>query len=94
MIAPSRTAAGGSGGNEHYRINYPNKETKKGNERQVRQTKSLTALFREVVIPGIGVDQPQQHWDLFLDLLQRIFVYDQRKRISAREALEHPFLAQ
>ena len=94
VIAPSRTAAGGSGGNEHYRINYPNKETKKGSERQVRQTKSLTALFREVVIPGIGVDQPQQHWDLFLDLLQRIFVYDQRKRISAREALEHPFLAQ
>jgi dual-specificity kinase len=95
VIAPSRSAASGnnSDGNEHYRINYPNKETKKGSERQVRQTKSLTALFREVVIPGIGVDQPQRHWDLFLDLLQRIFVYDQRKRISAREALEHPFLA-
>ncbi|KAF5099672.1 hypothetical protein D0Z00_001555 [Geotrichum galactomycetum] len=90
VIAPSRSTASGS---DHYRINYPNKETKKGSERQVRQTKSLTALFREVVIPGIGVDQPQRHWDLFLDLLQRIFVYDQRKRISAREALEHPFLA-
>lgn len=28
---------------------------------------------------------------LFLDLLQKIFVYDPAKRITAREALEHPW---
>lgn len=91
VISPSRTTGSSSG--EHYRINYPNNDSKKGSERQVRQTKSLTELFRDVVIPKVGVDQPQHHWDLFLDLLQRIFIYDQRKRISARQALEHPFLA-
>jgi dual-specificity kinase len=28
---------------------------------------------------------------LFLDLLQRIFVYDPKNRISAKEALKHPW---
>lgn len=28
---------------------------------------------------------------LFLDLLRRIFVYDPKKRITAREALKHPW---
>lgn len=28
---------------------------------------------------------------LFLDLLKKIFVYDPAKRITAREALEHPW---
>jgi dual-specificity kinase len=28
---------------------------------------------------------------LFLDLLRKIFVYDPKKRISAREALKHPW---
>lgn len=27
----------------------------------------------------------------FLDLLQRIFIYDPEKRITAKEALDHPF---
>lgn len=28
---------------------------------------------------------------LFLDLLKRIFVYDPKKRITAKEALKHPW---
>lgn len=28
---------------------------------------------------------------LFLDLLRKIFVYDPKKRITAREALKHPW---
>ena len=28
---------------------------------------------------------------LFLDLLKRIFVYDPKKRITARDALKHPW---
>ena len=30
---------------------------------------------------------------LFLDLLRKIFVYDPKKRITAREALKHPWFA-
>ncbi|KAL1628436.1 serine threonine protein kinase CMGC group [Diplodia seriata] len=30
----------------------------------------------------------------FLDLLKRIFVYDPSKRISAKEALNHPWFTQ
>lgn len=32
--------------------------------------------------------------ELFLDLLRQIFVYDPKKRITAREALKHPWFSE
>ena len=38
--------------------------------------------------------QPRTSFDRqFLDLLQRIFVYDPRRRITAKEALRHPWFS-
>lgn len=71
------------------KINYPNASTKKTSEKHVRATRSLTHIIQGV-IPYVDADAT--FWKLFLDLLGKIFVYDPRKRITAREALKHPWL--
>lgn len=71
------------------KLNYPNSTTKKASEKHVRATRTLSHIIKSV-IPYIDADKT--YWKLFLDLLGKIFVYDPRKRISAQEALMHPWL--
>ncbi|SAL98965.1 hypothetical protein [Absidia glauca] len=62
---------------------YPAPETKPEN---IKYVNTLRPLYK--IIP---TSLSKGHV-LFLDLLERILVYDPRTRISASEALQHPFL--
>ncbi|KAK9464416.1 kinase-like domain-containing protein [Lipomyces arxii] len=64
------------------RLDYPNSATSKTSKKYVRAMKRL-----DEIIPGRD-DEFHAH---FLDLLQRIFVYEPGDRISARDALAHPW---
>lgn len=58
---------------------YPLPDTPRQSKKFVRAMKRL-----EEIIP-----ETNRFNKLFLDLLRRIFVYDPKKRITAREALKH-----
>ncbi|KAI1810715.1 kinase-like domain-containing protein [Poronia punctata] len=63
------------------KLDYPTPETTRASRRFVRNMKRLCDI-----IPSTSPFLRQ-----FLDLLQKIFVYDPAKRITAREALAHPW---
>lgn len=63
---------------------YPLTDTPRQSRKFVRGMKRL-----EEVIPATNAFNRQ-----FLDLLRKIFVYDPKKRITAREALKHPWFAE
>lgn len=62
-------------------LTYPMPDTPRQSRKFVRGMKRL-----EEIIP-----QTTNFNRLFLDLLRKIFVYDPKKRITAREALKHPW---
>ncbi|CAE7031122.1 hypothetical protein PTNB73_05299 [Pyrenophora teres f. teres] len=66
---------------KNYKLDYPNAETNKASRKYVKAMKKLPET-----IPA-HTDFNRQ----FLDLLRRIFVYDPKKRITAKEALQHPW---
>ncbi|KAI0201390.1 kinase-like domain-containing protein [Astrocystis sublimbata] len=63
------------------KLDYPTTETTRASRRFVRNMKRLSDI--------IPITSPFLR--LFLDLLQKIFVYDPAKRITARQALAHPW---
>lgn len=63
------------------KLDYPSQETTRASRRFVKAMKRL-----DEIIPA-NTHFLQQ----FLDLLGKIFVYDPNKRITARQALEHPW---
>lgn len=79
----------GSGGNTSSaakyfrgpRLDYPNAETTRASKKYVNAMKHL-----QDIIPSSTSFNKQ-----FLDLLKKIFVYDPHKRISAKDALKHPW---
>jgi len=60
---------------------YPFPDTPRQSRKYVRGMKRL----EEIVPPTTTFNKA------FLDLLRKIFVYDPKKRITAREALKHPW---
>ncbi|CAN9116481.1 Dual specificity protein kinase [Alternaria tenuissima] len=66
---------------KNYKLDYPNADTNKASKKYVKAMKKLPET-----IPA-HTDFNRQ----FLDLLRRIFVYDPKKRITAKEALQHPW---
>lgn len=60
---------------------YPAADTPRQSRRFVKAMKRLD----EIIPPTNNFNK------LFLDLLRKIFVYDPKKRITARQALEHPW---
>ncbi|EEQ89595.2 hypothetical protein RJZ56_000223 [Blastomyces dermatitidis] len=63
------------------KLDYPNAETSKASKKYVRAMKPLHEF-----IPA--TTNFNKH---FLDLLRRIFVYDPKARITAKQALKHPW---
>ena len=62
-------------------LNYPLPDTPRQSRKFVRSMKKL-----DEIIP-----QTTPFNKHFLDLLRKIFVYDPKKRITARQALAHPW---
>jgi len=78
------TRSGGNPASKYFKrlkLDYPTPETTRASRRFVKNMKRL----QDIMPPS------NQFLRLFLDLLQKIFVYDPAKRITAREALEHPW---
>ncbi|CAG8784975.1 31870_t:CDS:2, partial [Racocetra persica] len=63
-------------------LNYPNDDTTKQSRKYVKSLRTL----EEVIEPGRSTFKEQ-----FYDLLHRLLIYDPDERISARDALRHPF---
>ncbi|CAK7244430.1 MAG: serine threonine protein kinase CMGC group [Sporothrix thermara] len=63
------------------RLDYPSEDTTRASRRFVKAMKKLNDI-----IPASSSFLRQ-----FLDLLKRIFIYDPSQRITAKEALEHPW---
>ncbi|KAJ5998106.1 hypothetical protein N7499_005515 [Penicillium canescens] len=63
------------------KLDYPNNETTRASRKYVRAMKGLTEF--------IPTNTPFNR--SFLDLLQKIFVYDPKNRITAKAALKHPW---
>ncbi|CAK7268343.1 serine threonine protein kinase CMGC group [Sporothrix epigloea] len=78
------TRNGGNPASKYFkrlRLDYPCEETTRASRRFVKAMKKLNDI-----IPVSSSFMRQ-----FLDLLKRIFVYDPSQRISAKEALQHPW---
>ncbi|RHZ75357.1 hypothetical protein Glove_216g66 [Diversispora epigaea] len=63
-------------------LNYPNDETTKQSRKYVRSLRTLD----EIIEPKKSPFREQ-----FCDLLQQLLLYDPNERITARDALRHPF---
>ncbi|GJJ75334.1 dual-specificity kinase [Entomortierella parvispora] len=69
------------------RLHYPNDETKRNSRKFVKALRPL----RNYVVPA-GSSQDQQNFAAeFMDLLTRLLAYDPSERITAAQALRHPY---
>ena len=60
---------------------YPNINTKKASEKYVSSVRNLETIIKTVAPKYV---ENQEFWDMLLDLLQKIFVYNPAKRITAK----------
>ncbi|KAI9884837.1 MAG: endoribonuclease ysh1 [Watsoniomyces obsoletus] len=63
------------------RLDYPNVETNRASKKYVKAMKRLSEI----------IPQNSRFNKQFLDLLRRIFLYDPKSRITAKDALKHPW---
>lgn len=81
------------------KLNYPNDDTTRASRKYVKAMKPLEVRTTDPLPVPLTLTDGQQHFipqgnkfhRLFLDLLKRIFVYDPKQRITAKEALKHPW---
>ncbi|KAG6123944.1 hypothetical protein E4U22_000933 [Claviceps purpurea] len=78
------TRNGGNPASKYFkrlRLDYPTPETTRGSRRFVKAMKHLSEI----------IPSNNQFFKNFLDLLRKIFVYDPAQRITAKQALNHPW---
>ncbi|KAL1862978.1 hypothetical protein VTK73DRAFT_6522 [Phialemonium thermophilum] len=78
------TRSGGNPASKYFkrsRLDYPTMETTRASRKFVKAMKRL-----DDIIPANN-----RFLQLFLDLLKKIFVYDPARRITAKQALDHPW---
>ncbi|KAG5994938.1 hypothetical protein E4U54_002999 [Claviceps lovelessii] len=78
------TRSGGNPASKYFkrlRLDYPTPETTRGSRRFVKAMKHLNDI----------IPSNNQFFKHFLDLLKKIFVYDPSQRITAKQALNHPW---
>jgi dual-specificity kinase len=80
------------------KLDYPTTETTRASRRFVKAMKRLEVRRAPTVILRRRLTRTQEiiptgskFLALFLDLLQKIFVYDPARRITAKQALQHPW---
>ncbi|KAI8677342.1 Protein kinase domain-containing protein [Fusarium sp. Ph1] len=79
------TRSGGNAASKYFKrlkLDYPTPDTTRGSRRFVKAMKHLTDI-----IPSNNAFLKN-----FVDLLKKIFVYDPAQRITAKQALNHPWL--
>ncbi|KAI9797360.1 MAG: dual specificity protein kinase kns1 [Piccolia ochrophora] len=88
LIRQVNQSARGHGGNpaskyfiRNTRLDYPSSDTSKASKKYVKAMKRLPEI-----IPNTN-----QFNRLFIDLLRKIFLYDPKLRITAKDALKHPW---
>ncbi|KAI9838057.1 MAG: hypothetical protein M1819_006212 [Sarea resinae] len=88
LVRQVQQGSRGSNGNQAARyfvrgqkLDYPNNETSRASRKYVKAMKKL----QDIIPPSTPFNK------LFLDLLRKIFVYDPRQRLTAKEALQHPW---
>lgn len=87
QINKMSSRSGSSSGNpaskyfKRLKLDYPTADTTRASRRFVKNMKHLCDI----------IPSHNPFLKLFLDLLEKIFVYDPSKRITARQALEHPW---
>lgn len=69
------------------KILYPNNQVKESSQKYVKSVKNLSQLIKQVP----NYKQDKMFWDQFLDLLLKMLQYDPKNRISAKDALRHPW---
>ncbi|EWZ43876.1 kinase-like domain-containing protein [Fusarium oxysporum f. sp. albedinis] len=77
--------SGGNAASKYFKrlkLDYPTPDTTRGSRRFVKAMKHL-----DQIIPGNNTFLKN-----FVDLLKKIFVYDPAHRITAKQALQHPWL--
>jgi dual-specificity kinase len=81
------------------KLEYPNNETSKASRKYVKAMKHLHVSLDANPCKTVAILTSVQEFipantsfnKQLLDLLKRIFVYDPKSRISAKEALKHPW---
>ncbi|KAL9623003.1 MAG: hypothetical protein Q9160_002721 [Pyrenula sp. 1 TL-2023] len=63
------------------KLDYPNKDTGRASKKYVAAMRHLN----EFILPNNAFNKQ------LLDLLRKIFVYDPKQRITAKQALKHPW---
>lgn len=80
------------------KLDYPNNETTRASRKYVKAMKSLKVCWPAPSTPNTAntffqefIPETTPFNKQFLDLLRRIFVYDPKQRITAKQALQHPW---
>ncbi|KAF9424641.1 dual specificity protein kinase kns1, partial [Podila epigama] len=71
----------------HGRLDYPNEETKRNSRKFVKALRPL----KDYVIPTANRAENLAFAADFVDLLGRLLCYDPEERITAAQALRHPY---
>ncbi|KAG0297975.1 dual specificity protein kinase kns1, partial [Dissophora globulifera] len=69
------------------RLDYPNDETKRNSRKYVKALRPL----REYVVTTDKTEEGVAYASRFFDLLRRLLAYDPAERITAAQALRHPY---
>lgn len=71
-------------------VMYPEATTTKSSRKYVASAKS----FDKLIMSCVDYARDPEFWSAFIDLLGQILVYDPAQRITARQALAHPWFKQ
>ncbi|KAF9278373.1 dual specificity protein kinase kns1 [Mortierella alpina] len=71
------------------KLDYPNEETKKNSRKYVKALKPL----KDYVVPAVNRVENLEFAQHLRDLLKQLLTYDPEKRITAAQALKHPYFS-
>lgn len=102
MIKSVQTAGRSNASNSAHKffgkgkLDYPNQETSKASRKYVKAMKHLQVSLVDTVLDTADSSQDfipntTAFNKQLLDLLKKIFVYDPKQRITAKQALKHPW---
>lgn len=76
---------------KYSKVSFPNPSSKRESKKFVSALKPLESIIKSLKLPTPDRDSEQEILELFSDLIHKCLRYDPEKRITAAEALDHPF---